>query len=119
MGRARAMARQLSDQLEREVNAEEFLKAQSKSQSAQMNRIAQPLGEPPPAAEPPAAEPPAAEPPAAAAPVIEAPAGAPRIESAPAASSEHVPTAAAPASMTATPGIHPPQSADSSKPSHG
>ena len=30
MGRARAMARQLSEQLEREVNAEELLKAQSK-----------------------------------------------------------------------------------------
>jgi sec-independent protein translocase protein TatB len=30
MGRARAMARQLSEQLEREVSAEEFLKAQSK-----------------------------------------------------------------------------------------
>ena len=30
MGRARAMARQLSEQLEREVSAEEFLKAQGK-----------------------------------------------------------------------------------------
>jgi sec-independent protein translocase protein TatB len=30
MGRARAMARQLSEQLEREVSAEELLKAQSK-----------------------------------------------------------------------------------------
>ncbi len=30
MGRARAMARQLSEQLEREVSAEEFLKTQSK-----------------------------------------------------------------------------------------
>jgi sec-independent protein translocase protein TatB len=31
MGRARAMARQLSEQLEREVSAEELLKAQSKT----------------------------------------------------------------------------------------
>jgi len=30
MGRARAMARQLSDQLEREVNADELMKAQTK-----------------------------------------------------------------------------------------
>jgi Tat protein translocase TatB subunit len=34
MGRARAMARQLSEQLEREVNADELLKAQSKSASS-------------------------------------------------------------------------------------
>jgi sec-independent protein translocase protein TatB len=33
MGRARAMARQLSEQLEREVNAEELLKIQSKPTS--------------------------------------------------------------------------------------
>ena len=33
MGRARAMARQLSEQLEREVNAEELLKTQSKPTS--------------------------------------------------------------------------------------
>jgi sec-independent protein translocase protein TatB len=33
MGRARAMARQLSEQLEREVNADELLKAQSKTKS--------------------------------------------------------------------------------------
>jgi sec-independent protein translocase protein TatB len=33
MGRARAMARQLSEQLEREVNAEELLKTQSKPPS--------------------------------------------------------------------------------------
>jgi Tat protein translocase TatB subunit len=33
MGRARAMARQLSEQLEREVNAEELLKTQSKPAS--------------------------------------------------------------------------------------
>jgi sec-independent protein translocase protein TatB len=34
MGRARSMARQLSEQLEREVNADELLKAQSKSASS-------------------------------------------------------------------------------------
>jgi sec-independent protein translocase protein TatB len=34
MGRARAMARQLSEQLEREVSAEEFLKSQKKSTQA-------------------------------------------------------------------------------------
>jgi sec-independent protein translocase protein TatB len=33
MGRARTMARQLSEQLEREVNADELLKAQSKTKS--------------------------------------------------------------------------------------
>jgi sec-independent protein translocase protein TatB len=33
MGRARAMARQLSEQLEREVNPDELLKAQSKTKS--------------------------------------------------------------------------------------
>jgi sec-independent protein translocase protein TatB len=35
MGRARAMARQLSEQLEREVSAEEFLKAQNKPSAVQ------------------------------------------------------------------------------------
>jgi sec-independent protein translocase protein TatB len=34
MGRARTMARQLSEQLEREVNAEELLKSQSKTVSS-------------------------------------------------------------------------------------
>jgi Tat protein translocase TatB subunit len=34
MGRARVMARQLSEQLEREVNAEELLKTQSKSSAS-------------------------------------------------------------------------------------
>jgi Tat protein translocase TatB subunit len=40
MGRARAMARQLSEQLEREVSADELLKEQSNPSSA--NRIAPP-----------------------------------------------------------------------------
>ncbi len=39
MGRARAMARQLSEQLEREVSAEDFLKEQTKAAAAQ-KRIA-------------------------------------------------------------------------------
>src|SRR5712675_3161930 len=41
MGRARAMARQLSEQLEREVSAEELLKEQSTKPPA-ANRIAPP-----------------------------------------------------------------------------
>jgi sec-independent protein translocase protein TatB len=41
MGRARAMARQLSEQLEREVSADELLKAQTKKLEAPLpNRIA-------------------------------------------------------------------------------
>jgi Tat protein translocase TatB subunit len=81
MGRARAMARQLSDQLEREVSAEELMKAKTKFENELMaplpNRIAPPpvvpelaapvtpphaeyeptplQGEPLPAASPPAA----------------------------------------------------------------
>jgi sec-independent protein translocase protein TatB len=42
MGRARAMARQLSEQLEREVSAEEFLREQSKTKAPSMNRIEAP-----------------------------------------------------------------------------
>jgi Tat protein translocase TatB subunit len=50
MGRARAMARQLSEQLEREVSAEELLKEQNNPKPPAVNRIA-----PPPAPyEPPA-----------------------------------------------------------------
>ena len=45
MGRARAMARQLSEQLEREVSADELLKEQGKPNPPAGNRIA-----PPPAA---------------------------------------------------------------------
>jgi sec-independent protein translocase protein TatB len=45
MGRARAMARQLSEQLEREVSAEELLKTQSKPNSPS-------IAPPPPAAPP-------------------------------------------------------------------
>ncbi|HWX27064.1 MAG TPA: Sec-independent protein translocase protein TatB, partial [Steroidobacteraceae bacterium] len=40
MGRARVMARQLSEQLEREVNAEELLKTQSKPNPGTNPRVA-------------------------------------------------------------------------------
>jgi Tat protein translocase TatB subunit len=42
MGRARAMARQLSEQLEREVSADELLKEQSSPKPPAANRIAPP-----------------------------------------------------------------------------
>ena len=42
MGRARAMARQLSEQLEREVNADELLKRQIKPKPTPMNMIGAP-----------------------------------------------------------------------------
>jgi Tat protein translocase TatB subunit len=51
MGRARVMARQLSEQLEREVSAEELLKEQSHLTPPAANRIAPP---PAPYAPPPA-----------------------------------------------------------------
>ena len=47
MGRARAMARQLSEQLEREVSADELLREQTKVKPPMMNRIAQPYIPPP------------------------------------------------------------------------
>jgi sec-independent protein translocase protein TatB len=62
MGRARLMARQLSEQLEREVNAEELLKQQT--------RISPPAGVPPATLVPPAALAPAE---AAAPPAVEPP----------------------------------------------
>lgn len=46
MGRARAMARQLSEQLEREVSADEFLKQQALPKTPLMNRIAPPTPNP-------------------------------------------------------------------------
>jgi sec-independent protein translocase protein TatB len=49
MGHARVMARQLTEQLEREVSADEFLKAQTKAKEL-VNRIAAPLTESPQAA---------------------------------------------------------------------
>ena len=70
LGRARAMARQLSEQLEREVTAEEFLKTQSKSppvrdtSPAAMHALETPTVDPP-AVDPPAADP---QPPTAATP---------------------------------------------------
>src|SRR5277367_623110 len=60
MGRARLMARQLSEQLEREVNAEELLKQQTRSS----------IPPPPPAAVPPAA---LAPPEPASTPAVESP----------------------------------------------
>jgi Tat protein translocase TatB subunit len=69
MGRARAMARQLSEQLEREVSAEELLKAQ--------NRHAE--NRPSPGSAPPIA-PPTAAAPGAAAPGAAAPGAAPPAE---------------------------------------
>ena len=45
MGRARAMARQLTEQLEREVSADELLKEQNKSKAAGP-RIAKPIDTP-------------------------------------------------------------------------
>src|SRR5882757_5979745 len=47
MGRARAMARQLGEQLEREVSADELLKDQNKTKAPAMNRIASPQYVPP------------------------------------------------------------------------
>jgi Tat protein translocase TatB subunit len=75
MGRARAMARQLSEQLEREVSADELLKTQSrKLEAPPPNRIAPPERLPPaPTAhaeyEPPAVIQPIVTPPVVTAPV--------------------------------------------------
>jgi Tat protein translocase TatB subunit len=52
MGRARAMARQLTEQLEREVNADELLREQNKPKPPMMNRISQPYVPPPEPPEP-------------------------------------------------------------------
>jgi Tat protein translocase TatB subunit len=49
MGRARVMARQLTEQLEREVSADELLKEQNKPKPPQANRIAPPATAAPPA----------------------------------------------------------------------
>src|ERR1700731_2657569 len=65
MGRARAMARQLSEQLEREVNADELLKAQSRTKS---DTTGHSIGAPPPASAAIATAPVTAAPPAAASP---------------------------------------------------
>ena len=53
MGRARAMARQLSEQLEREVRAEELLKTQSKQDRGDDDAIAPTLTIAPPSIVPP------------------------------------------------------------------
>jgi sec-independent protein translocase protein TatB len=56
VGRARVMARQLSEQLEREVNAEELLKAQKKTTAATLDPAPSPTIAPPPAESPMSAE---------------------------------------------------------------
>jgi sec-independent protein translocase protein TatB len=63
MGRARAMARQLSEQLEREVNAEELLKLQNKpvSESPKAGIVPVPIA-PSPGIAPPTISPPAVAP---------------------------------------------------------
>ena len=68
MGRARAMARQLSEQLEREVSAEELLKVQNKTASAAAPAHANALAAPPATAAPDAVPPDAVAPPAAVVP---------------------------------------------------
>lgn len=65
LGRARAMARQLSEQLEREVSAEELLKTQIKPPPVRDTSPAAMHALDPPAAEPQAAQPPAGGSPAA------------------------------------------------------
>lgn len=116
MGRARAMARQLSEQLEREVSAEEFLKAQSKpsqdrppsagaefdpSHSATLAPAT--VSTPPPAVTGPPAETPAAEtPPATAAPPPVDPASP--AEASAAAASE--PVYGLPAALTTPAAMH-------------
>ena len=74
MGRARAMARQLSEQLEREVNADELLKVQGKTKPGASNSIAPPdaasssVAVPATDTQPAAMAPPAAAPPSVAVP---------------------------------------------------
>ena len=55
MGRARAMARQLSEQLEREVSADELLKSQTRKLEASASRMAPIQSLQPPSAQPHAA----------------------------------------------------------------
>jgi Tat protein translocase TatB subunit len=93
MGRARAMARQLSEQLEREVNAEELLKTQSRPDPGAI---------PPVTAEPPAIAP---EPPAIAPePPVIAPEPHAIAPEPPAIAPE--PVYGAPASMTTPEAMH-------------
>jgi len=107
MGRARAMARQLSEQLEREVSAEEFLKTQSKPSQDPPGAAFDPshsatlapatVSTPPPAAATPAsAETQSASPtPVNASPPAASPADAPT-SAEPTPVAEPVPAAAAP-----------------------
>jgi Tat protein translocase TatB subunit len=73
MGRARAMARQLSEQLEREVSADELLKTQSRKLEAPLpNRIAPPAPTDHAEYEPPAVMQPIVTPPVVVAPPVAA-----------------------------------------------
>ena len=92
MGRARAMARQLSEQLEREVNADELLKAQSKTKSGTSVPA---IGAAPQASAAIAPSPVAAVPPVAAPPAVTA-----------------APPATAPVPVTTAPAAVPPQAID-------
>src|ERR1700722_5320461 len=77
MGRARAMARQLSEQLEREVSAEELLKTQNKpNPNANLpgSGAAFDPSYPPSIAPPPATTPPVAATPVVATPAVATPA---------------------------------------------
>jgi len=77
VGRARVMARQLTEQLEREVTAEALMKQQSTAGgSAKPPALSRPVSQTPPAADAPAtaSAPLAADvPPAASAPTVDAP----------------------------------------------
>jgi sec-independent protein translocase protein TatB len=74
MGRARSMARQLTEQLEREVSADDLLKEQAKAKAVVPNRMAAPATEQSQAAAryptPLYDAPPAAAPPTAASPAV-------------------------------------------------
>ena len=96
MGRARAMARQLTEQLEREVNADELLKTQSKP-------IPGPALESPP-------------PTIAAPPALPAAGAADEVAAAPASSPN--PTYGLDASLTTAAAMHPPDSTADTKPAH-
>ncbi len=113
MGRARAMARQLSEQLEREVSADELLKSQKKSAPAADPPMSTNAGNPGASFDsysPSIAPPPAAAPPAAAAP---APAAAP-----PEPASAPEPVYGLPADATTPAAMHARDPLADPKPSH-
>jgi sec-independent protein translocase protein TatB len=72
LGRARVMARQLSEQLEREVSADELMKQQTRASGGGPKKPkpdSEPPAPPPPLAPPPVGEPPSTEAP----PIVEPP----------------------------------------------